>query len=249
MTISNLKAAIAAYHQKGLADFTVSGVDLVLLAINNARKAADRVHDWNAQQMELELSVVPSTGGDLAMAFVEGDEENVKRIKTIDCVYFKTADGNLIPIELDTKKNVGIWAKERIRRRALGLRYPSDADLTMADLASIGRGRRPLIAYQHGNSLFLDPPFTEAQKIAIDASVWLDDYTDDEEDEDWMLLHGADYLMWAGVCEINYFAQSFVVRGEGILSPPERVRDQKLQELILWDSYQIETGRQMRGSR
>lgn len=52
--------------------------------------------------------------------------------------------------------------------------------------------------------------------------------------------HGAQYLQWATVVQLNYLFKKFVPRQEGNLSPPEKLAEVGLQALIDWDDYKFE---------
>jgi hypothetical protein len=57
------------------------------------------------------------------------------------------------------------------------------------------------------------------------------------------LTKGSQYLLWAGLVEVNHMAKEFVFRQEGNLPPPEKLRDGALETFKLWDSFKFEQDR------
>lgn len=58
---------------------------------------------------------------------------------------------------------------------------------------------------------------------------------------DWFIEAGHEYLMWAVVVDLNHKFTTFVPRAEGYVNPPEKLRDQAMQALLLWDDSMMET--------
>lgn len=65
-----------------------------------------------------------------------------------------------------------------------------------------------------------------------------------EEYTDWFTTAGHEYLMWSIVCELNHRFSTFVPRADGYVAPPEKLRDQAMQALLLWDDGMMETSLQ-----
>lgn len=97
-TIAQLKSAIYGYVQKTTAlekaELTVDGLDLVLLALNNARKFAELQHDWSFTDKECFVttssrSLVSSAnqGNELIADIVETD---IFALADVGTVYTKT---------------------------------------------------------------------------------------------------------------------------------------------------------------
>jgi len=57
------------------------------------------------------------------------------------------------------------------------------------------------------------------------------------------LKHGAQYLLWAAIVQINHLAKEFVFRQEGNLPPPEKLAESALEAFKLWDSFKYEQDR------
>ncbi len=70
MTLASLKSLCAAYHLKSTGDLTVNGVDLFLAAANNARRAAEQLHDFEFTRISATLDIDGDTGGALSAAVI-----------------------------------------------------------------------------------------------------------------------------------------------------------------------------------
>jgi len=68
-------------------------------------------------------------------------------------------------------------------------------------------------------------------------------FVTNESYTDWLTEEGADYLVWAIVCDCNLFSTTFVPRQDGALPPPEKQRDAALSRLIESDVFQYEQAR------
>lgn len=60
---------------------------------------------------------------------------------------------------------------------------------------------------------------------------------------DFFLQYGFEYMQWATIVEVNHLVQTFVPRQEGSLAPPEKLRDLAFANFMTWDSYMRESGR------
>lgn len=65
-TVGSLKNSIAGFLGTTTSTFVVNGVDLLLQALNNARRTAERAHDFNYSQTNLLLSIASSGGSILS---------------------------------------------------------------------------------------------------------------------------------------------------------------------------------------
>jgi hypothetical protein len=57
------------------------------------------------------------------------------------------------------------------------------------------------------------------------------------------LRNGAQYLLWAGIVQINHLCKEFVFRQEGNLPPPEKLAEAALENFRQWDSFKYEENR------
>lgn len=73
MNLSTLKIVAAAYHRKDPSALTVGGIDLFLIAANNARRNAELLHNFEYSRLSGTLSIDGVLGGDLSTADYGGN--------------------------------------------------------------------------------------------------------------------------------------------------------------------------------
>ena len=130
------------------------------------------------------------------------------------------------------------------------LRYPSDAQI-------VARGTSSSVI-QRGKTLYIYPFYANVAQAAfsihLEAYGWLSPYTPDQliyledgttpddsvDEEDFLLEYGAEFMQWDIICKLNYLFQTFVPRTEGNPGAPTAARDAAWENLLLWDSYQID---------
>lgn len=171
-------------------------------------------------------------------------------VKEITSISYMRADGIRIPMDF-SNPDVPI---ERDRTRwelgrfwAGNLRYPGDSDILAVDWA--------LTIYQRGRMLYRYPriiptvPETPLQ-AHLEGFAFLLPYTSAQlavtpvpsaPAEDFLLKFGSDYMKWAIICELNYLYGMYVQREEGNLGPPEQAKAAAWENLLLWDSYMVDS--------
>jgi hypothetical protein len=65
MTLLQLRSTLAAYLQKTVPDLMVNGVDLSLLALNNVRRMAEMLHDFEFSRKRVTVTLDGLDGGTL----------------------------------------------------------------------------------------------------------------------------------------------------------------------------------------
>lgn len=244
MTIDKLKKRIAGYHEKALADFVrLSDEDLLLTALNNARLSAEQVHDLESSYVMADLVVDEVAGVSLDNAYLHGDTETAVKIKTIETMGRFTDDGLFYPVEwqrMRAKRDSQLRKQELSTWGDVDDRVPSDAEWSARHCLRQG-------LYVYGNQVYLRLGGGTAGTthiVGIEGSMWLPDYTDDtEEDADAFIAHGSNYLMWQGICEVNYLFRKFAPREEGNVTAPTREAATALDAFLRWDTYSQLEGR------
>lgn len=239
--LASLKTICAAMLDIPEASFTVNSLDLFLVAANNARKKAEKVHNFENTRVVLDVTISDGTGGDLDTAtVVQGIATNgVKEVISVSTnrsaqgyypLAFSRAD---IPMEADRYRGELGWNNE------YDLRYPSDRDVLLCrDLQTI---------IQRGRKIFIYPDvgtLSTAVVFRLEAYGWLENYGSIglvTEPEDFIVEHGSEYLQWSIVSQLNFVFKNFVLRQEGTIASPEKQADEALQALILWDSYMVDS--------
>lgn len=193
-----------------------TAIDTVcMVAINNARKFVERIHDFKFTAVSCEVALnadkfVTIYETNLTNALTDGTFR-LKSIRTLS----KLVDGVAAPREIKSleleREDVRFREERGIRKEFFNYVIVDGVNLVC-------------------------PEGSEGDTYLIDGYAWLDDYTS-TNDEDFMTRHGADYLMWGTVVEVNHMIRSLIPRQEGTLAPPVGLRDAAMVSLITWDDY------------
>ena len=227
MTVLQIKSLAAAYLETTVDDCIIGGADLLLDAINFARRQAEDLHDFHFAEATATLAITV-TGKNLDLAAI-GSETPVK-LKKIDTVFLPVAGSELQPIEFISKDLWNMRIEAAIGRTS----YSSTATLE-----SLGFNQSWATAYQDGRNLYLGPVtmFTFPVTATVDCVRFLPDYTA-SADTDAFTVNAPDYLVWSAVLEVNKKWKEFVSRQEGNLDEAaimER-KNAALASLIQWDN-------------
>jgi hypothetical protein len=202
---------------------------IIVQAVNAARKWAEQDHDFDCNRQTV-IGVVPANGGLLWKAALADkyDAEVDHKLKVVENVYLRHTNGD-VPIRFMRKKGV---AQDVLETPSYGV---DESGSDLRDANECGR----TLAYFHGDRMFLAPSNTVNVDVTLDGIVWSADYSD-EDDEDWFLEHGHNFLFWQSVVELNHLTKQFVYRQEGNVMPPENQAKLAYQTLVKLDDYMIE---------
>lgn len=242
MTLATLKAVCAAYHKKATADLTVNAVDLFLVAVNNARKAAERLHNFEHTRVSATLVVDGVTGGALSGLLLTplGVYSGLKEITSASRLH---ANGSYVPLNFTRADIVNENERSLLTQdnSYYDDRYPSDASFlsSSSDVSLV----------QRGGSIYFYPRISGAAgtttEVTIEGFGWLRDYVASDLSSssatDFFVEHGFDFLQWATIIELNHYFKTFVPRQEGNLSAPEQRKEEAWRSLLLWDSYLVDS--------
>lgn len=232
MNLATMRRVCAAYHGKRIEDLTDadSGADLCLTAMNNARKSAERDHNFEDTWIHGTLTVAHTTGGALSAVVISPPNifSGVREIVSVASV----ATNNLRQRPLIIRRpNQGVPRNVP--------RHPTDAQVISSAYAC-----NYLIF--RGGYLFQYPDLagTTNLDIELEGYGWLNDYTDamladNAVTPDFLVEHGFEFLQWSVIIELNYKFQTFVFRQEGNPGAPERLKQAAWESLVNWDSYRI----------
>lgn len=241
MKLIEIKGAVAAYLRKDVADLTVNGVDLGLLAMNNARQQAELLNDFEFSRQLVTVAVDGESGGSLESAVVFGTETSVS-VKTVLDVGLINEDGDFVAVEWTTTED-SLRRQRGDNNRAIP-RYPTDGQ-ALSSLHGAGR------FHFTGAQVYVFPVNAELDySLAVEAYTFMADWTDANLLAESATLgtpwntKGSQYLLWESVCSLNKLFKVFVPRQEGNLSPPEKESATALSNLIAWDSFKYEQFRQ-----
>ena len=242
MILSTLKKVCAAYHQVSTATLTVDGVDLFLIAANNARGNAELLHNFELARVQASLSIDGETGADLSTAVITSGGA-WSGLKEVIAVQRTNVDGILVPLDF-TRADIAIERDRSELEMSEDYepyrRYPSDAAL-------LQRGTNGTII-QRGSKLHVYPVdaiTSTPLQVTLEAYGLLADYTaaslTDVVPTDFFLQYGANFLQWSIICELNFLFRTFVTRQEGNVTSPDKEREKAWRELLLWDTYKVDS--------
>ena len=241
MTIGRLKTLIASYLQKldpvaFLKGVGESQVDLLLTALNNARKIAEREHDF-AVCLRGGYYTVGPMGANWANDITWWESSNVK-VRAVQNWYLRGPDG-VGGGEYGNDTILRATDKATLVKAQAALSY-SHAHVQHDCYSSCGHlsSSDPLLGQTyiiiHGQKFSLHPKPSTDRIVTVDACFWWPDWTLDSED-DWFTQNGSDYLMHQGIIEANRLVSLFVGNTEGNLPPPTKEAERALTQLIASD--------------
>lgn len=238
MTLTEIKAVVAAMFKKTAGDLTVNSIDLFLHAANNARRRAELLHDFESSRIVADLAIAGASGGLLsAVTNVQGSATGgVKSVTAVSRVdgngYFRPSQFKRFDMALENLRSESFldaeyWFNDRYQ----------DDEGTWSDRSGIVQLGGKLYVYPY------DSDATDTVNVRLVGFGWLPAYTTGllgTADIDLFVTRGAEYLQWAAIVELNHYFKEFVARTEGNLPTPEKMRDSALRELILQDSYSVD---------
>lgn len=165
-------------------------------------------------------------------------------LKEVVAIRRSNVDGTTVPLDF-TRADIPI-ERDRTHRELNDYydpreRYPSDADiLNSGDNTSIIQRRGTLFIYPTPTVVSSDD-----LNVVLEAYAWLPTIdavgTSAAADPNFLLTYGADWLQWSIIEELNYRFQTFVPRTEGNLGTPTDLKNEAWRNLLLWDSYMIDS--------
>lgn len=206
----------------------------ILVAANNARRYAELRHDFSELDVVGRVTVTGGGPVDLsAVTLIEpyGTLDEIASFKSVRAVHLvDTVSNTLVPMRVTTRQAETIAV---LKRMDLGgrVRYaPQEQDWSE---------RADYLAVIQGKYLTIQPAVDGASiDIAIDGNRWAVDY-DDDDDTDYFLTRGFEFMQWQCICELNHMLMKFVPRQEGSLAPPTQARDIAFENLLVADSYSV----------
>jgi hypothetical protein len=242
MTIGQLKAVVAGYlGKKSITDFVVgTGVtetDLLLLALNNARKVAEKFYDFSSCRKRGYLSLTTSANWTAPTAF-GGASFDMRKVRN----WFLRTSGTAADGEFaGTDRVLRAITKDQevqLYARRDYLNYPTSPQARYPNDSQFPASEQPLLGQTYiivdGKRCQMNPTPTSAQTIIVDGFRWWPSWTANS-DTDWWTEYGEEFLMYRAMVEANRLSQMFVGNMEGNLPPPTKEADRALAELVELD--------------
>jgi hypothetical protein len=163
VTLFELRSVIAGYLQKSVLELTVNGVDLSLMALNQVRRDAEMLHDFEFSRRHITITIDAVGGGTMEDAILEGQPScEVKSV--IECGIYDDLF-NVAPVEWTTVAES--LERQRQVKPGFGPRYPTDYEATTG-YYDVGLTRIALC----GNDIWLVPQGEEHKLIDLEFEVY-----------------------------------------------------------------------------
>jgi hypothetical protein len=239
MKIGQLKTLIAAYLHKEASSFVkgtgADQVDLLLVALNNARKSAEREHDF-AACLKGGYYTVGATGANWTSGITWWDA-GTQKVRKVKNWYLRGSDG-IAGGEYGNDTILRATDKDTKVKAQASLDYSSPRSIERYPGTVATGYDDPLLGQTYvilnGQKVSLHPVPTSNQILTVDACFWWPSWTA-STDDDWFTENGEEYLMLQGIVEANKLIEKFVGNVEGNLPPPTKDVERALAQLIATD--------------
>lgn len=234
MTLLEIKRMVASYLDIDVGDLYRNGTDMCLNTINQVRRQAELLNDFEFSRKLVTVSVDGVTGGSLDDAVIYGTATAAKVKTVIEMGFFDDA-GNLRPTDWTTV--AASLERQRQTTMLYPNRYPTDGEVQSA------ASETPYRLTLSNRTIYLFPKNSE---LTADLTVGIEAYTFhsgwtvmDSTSDDWT-VYGEQYLLWGTVVQLNYRFKEFVPRQEGNLAAPVDLMNAGLEALKQWDLFTFE---------
>lgn len=201
MTYANFKTMVLSYLNRTSGVFTSGALDYVLIAMNDARAAAQREYAFNLNRT-IAFANVSLVGQSILTDFdTTPGGSTLIVVKQIDAVYeYATATVGVTTAYYRTAK-VPFW-RHSVFDTQVPLSSSTFGSNTSVNVNDVLRGM-PQFCYMQGNKLF-HSTLTTATPILCDVIQWLPDH-DGGSSEDVFLTYFVDWLKYATLINLNQF--------------------------------------------
>jgi hypothetical protein len=233
-TIPDLKSKIAGYLQLAVADLeAINGIDLLLDAINRSHQYAQMQYDFELMRCSVDVSISLTSGVLFSPAHLHGTTDYVT-VKKIVRTYLGSG---MRPINFSNRE----WVSSDLALRWQGVGFSRNVSVP-----SLNSNIDTPAVIQMGPHLYMYPSDENVVgqspvDVVMDVYRYFPDYSEDD-DNDFILEFGDDFLFWDSVCRLNFYSKEFVNRQEGNVSPPNKERDEAWADLVAWDGSLILSG-------
>jgi hypothetical protein len=244
-TIGQIKEVVAGYLHKPVTEFVkgsgATEIDLLSLALNNARKTAERFHDFSICRKRGYFSIADGTADWRSPTWFSGTG-TARKIKTW---YERVSGGSAagayggvdrVMRQLTQEQVAKLFAREDYLSAPFWTtdRYLSDAESPLA--------RDPLLAQNYiiteGNNFYYYPQSTTTKVIVVDAFYWWPAWSLNAT-TDWWTENAEEFLIWQTMVEVNRLPLVFV-SSEGNLPPPVKEASEALTKIVEADKDSTE---------
>ena len=246
MTIGQIKEVIAANLHKETTSFVkgsgATEINLLHLALNNARKVAERFHDFSICRKRGHFSYSGSAIDWRSPTWFSGTGTARKIKFWYERVSGTTSDGAYGGIDRTLK----VLTQEQLAKLFARKDYeaaPLETNQRYLAEFDPAYGTDPLLGQNYiiieGHNFYIHPSTTTTRTVVVDGFYWRPDWSLDA-DTDWWTDNGTEYLILQATIEVNRLSQTFVGNVEGNLPPPVKEAQRALSELVQLDKDSTE---------
>lgn len=237
-TVGQIKEVVAGYLHKTTTDFVkgsgATEIDLLLLALNNARKTAERFYDFSICRRRGYFSVTNGATDWRNPTWFSGTG-TARKIKTW---YERVSGGSdagayggvdRVLRQLTQEQVAKLYAREDYLEAPLWSteRYLSDQDSPLACDPLLGQN----YIVTEGNNFYYYPQSATTKVIVVDAFYHWPAWTTGTT-TDWWTENAEEFLIWQTLVEANRLPMQFVGNTEGNLPPPTKEANEALAKLV-----------------
>ncbi len=245
-TIGQIKEVIAANLNKTPAEFVkgsgATEIDLLLLALNNARKVAERFHDFSICRKRGHYTYTSSAIDWRSPTWFSGTG-TARKVKTwYERIQGSAASGAYGGIDralraVSHEQLAMLYTREDYREAPLmsTQRYLADSDPFYTNDPLLGQTYIVI----EGHNFIFHPDTTHSRLVVVDAFYWWADWTAGTT-TDWWTEQGTEFLILQATIEANRLTHTFVGNVEGNLPPPVKEAQRALAELVMLDKDSTE---------
>lgn len=196
-TLANFKQQVANYMNRTLASLTsVNSQDMLLTAINNARRSAQRDHAFELNRVDAFLTTSMVGANWMTGCKTTPGGATAVLMRRIDSVWnYTTATIDVTTIYPRTSK-IDMGNAADFKRELPMFNGPTDA-INWQSL----QVRRPF-GYYSGATLYINS--TVSSPYLLNGIKWLDDMADGDSPE-LFLTYFTDWLLWATIIQLNMY--------------------------------------------
>ena len=246
MTIGQIKEVIAANLHKDTTSFVkgsgATEINLLHLALNNARKVAERFHDFSICRKRGHFSYTGNAIDWRSPTWFSGTGTARKIKFWYERVSGTTSDGAYGGIDRTLK----VLTQEQLAKLFARKDYeaaPLETNQRYLAEFDPAYGTDPLLGQNYiiieGHNFYIHPSTTTTRTVIVDGFYWWPDWSLDA-DTDWWTDNGTEYLILQATIEVNRLSQTFVGNVEGNLPPPVKEAQRALGELVQLDKDSTE---------
>lgn len=208
------------------ADFVMNGTDLLLIALNNARRIFEKIWDFKYCETEALLTISASPSGGVLSAATDLSSVAIL-VKRVQDVLLPIAVG-YVPVEFTQSDNYLSRLRAQVGRQIYS---------ATATPEEVGISETNALATLQGQTIFLTPESMFSFPVSARLSIvrFMPDYTADG-DHDFFVDIAPEALKWYAVVELNRLVKQFsVMPSEGDVTEPMDLAQMAFEGLVRWD--------------